>query len=157
VVGSRDSPLAELVQDQEAEEGTGEPEDGAQERKGFGSLPLVAGVAVAGNAAPVEDAAAGAGAEPVDEQTKDNEPEDHHDNIPDPGHDILECGDEQDQGSENGDDGDDFGEDEAGRDVGIGIVGAVDIGAVDTEDDSGEDKLAEAEQEAEETGENHVD
>lgn len=90
-----------------------QPANGTQKRKRLVRLPRSTVGTTEAQAGPVKGVATAA-VEPVDEQTKRDEPGDGEDEIGGPVDEATRKGEEPDDGEEDGEAGDDFGVDEAG-------------------------------------------
>lgn len=96
----------------QTQQGRDQPANSAQKRKRLIRLPGPAVGAAEAQTGPVKGVATAA-VEPVDEQTKGDEPGDGEDEVGGPVDEAAGEGEEPDDGEEDGEAGDDFGVDEA--------------------------------------------
>lgn len=119
-----------------------QPANSGQERKRLIGLPGAAVGAAQAESAPVERVAA-AVAEPVDQETKGNEPADGDDEVGRPVNEGPREGEQPDDRQQDGQGRDDLGVDEAAEGPRGLVVLGVEIMACDASDDGCEDELNE--------------
>lgn len=111
----------------ETHDGTGKPEDRAQEGERLARLPSVA-YTTPGDPCPVEDAAVAVGAvREVDKEAEDREPGGAQDEVGGPVNEATGEWQQPDDREEDGEACDHFGVDEAGTGPGVGGVITVEV------------------------------